>query len=103
VIHEFVGSTVLSYGEQQRLLEQKCARKWTIPYSRRTRISRGTILGWAKRYKDSGGRLESLYPKNRSDKAKSRAIDEQTGQNLIALRKSMPAVTVPALIELMSR
>jgi transposase InsO family protein len=103
VIHEFVGSTVLEFGEQQRLLEQKCARKWTIPYSRRTRISRGTILSWVKHYKDSGGKLESLYPKNRSDKAKSRAIDEQTAQNLIALRKTMPAATVPALIKVMAQ
>jgi transposase InsO family protein len=103
VIHEFVGSTVLNFGEQQQLLKQKCTRKWTIPYSRRTRISRGTILSWVKRYKDSGGRLESLYPKDRSDKAKSRAIDEQTAQNLIALRKTMPAATVPALIEVMSK
>jgi putative transposase len=103
VIHEFVGGTVLSYGEQQRLLEQKCARKWIIPYSGRTRVSRGAILSWVKRYKESGGRLESLYPKDRDDKEKSRVIDEQTAQNLIALRKSMPAVTVPALIEVMQQ
>jgi hypothetical protein len=32
VIHEFVGSTALEFGEQQRLLEQKCARKWVIPH-----------------------------------------------------------------------
>jgi putative transposase len=44
VIHEFVGSAWLSYGEQQRLIEQKCVRKWNIPYSPRTRISRGAIL-----------------------------------------------------------
>jgi transposase InsO family protein len=101
VIHEFVGSTLLSYGEQQRLLEQKCARKWNIPYSPRTRISRGAILNWVKRYKDSGGKLESLYPADRNDKKKSRAIDAQTAGNLIAVRKSMPAVTVPALIQIM--
>ena len=103
VIHEFVGSTVLNFGEQQQLLKQKCARKWMIPYSRRTRISRGTILGWVKRYKDSGGKLESLYPKDRSDRAKSRAIDEQTAQNLIALKKSLPAATVPTLIKIMAQ
>lgn len=101
VIHEFVGSTVLSYGEQQRLLEQKCARKYNIPYSSRSRISRGAIFNWVKRYKDSGGKLESLYPADRNDKKKSRVIDEQTAGNLIAVRKSMPAVTVPELIATM--
>jgi putative transposase len=101
VIHEFVGSTQLSYGEQQRLLEQKCARKWVIPFSARSRISRSAILSWVKRYKESGGRLESLYPKDRDDRQKSRAVDEHTAANLIALRQSMPAATVPALMKAM--
>jgi len=103
VIHEFVGSVVLDYGEQQRLLKQKCAHKWQIPYSDRTRISRATILSWVKRYKDSGGKLESLYPKDRHDKQKSRVIDARTAANLIAVRKTMPAATVPALIKVMAQ
>ena len=103
VIHEFVGSAQLNYGEQQRLLDEKCARKYNIPCSPRTRISRGAILNWVKRYKDSGGKLESLYPADRNDKKKSRAIDEQTADNLIAVRKSMPAATVPALIATMNK
>lgn len=102
VIHEFVGSTTLEFGEQQRLLEQKCARKWAIPFSGRSRISRAAILSWVKRYKQSGGRLESLYPKDRDDRQKSRAIDEVTAENLIALKKSLPAATVPMLIKTMS-
>jgi putative transposase len=102
VIHEFVGSTTLEFGEQQRLLEQKCARKWVIPFSARTRISRAAILSWVKRYKKSGGRLESLYPKDRDDRQKSRAIDELTADNLIVLKKSMPKATVPMLIKAMA-
>ena len=87
VIHEFVGGIRLSRGEQKRLLQDKCARRWSIPFSDRTRISRGAILRWIKLYKDSGGQLESLYPKDRSDKGKSRAIDKETGLNLIHLRQ----------------
>jgi transposase InsO family protein len=103
VIHEFVGGAVLDYGEQNRLLLEKCARKWQIPYSNRTRISRGAILSWIKRYRQSGGRLESLCPKDRQDREKSRAIDEHTAENLIALRKSMPRATAPALIKVMQQ
>jgi len=103
VIHEFVGGAVLDYGEQERLLGEKCARKWQIPYSNRTRVSRGAILSWIKQYKESGDRLESLYPKDRQDRKKSRAIDEHTAENLIALKKSMPRATVPALIKLMEK
>lgn len=103
VIHEFVGGAVLDYGEQQGLLKEKCARKWQIPYSNRTRISRGAMLSWVKRYKESGSRLESLYPKDREDREKSRAIDQHTAENLTVLRKSMLGVTVPALIKVMEQ
>ena len=103
VIHEFVGGAVLDYGEQERLLSEKCVRKWQIPHSNRTRISRAAMLSWIRRYKDSGSKLEALYPQDRSDRAKSRAIDEQTAENLIALRKSMPQATVPVLMRIMEK
>ncbi|NNJ99378.1 MAG: DDE-type integrase/transposase/recombinase, partial [Desulfatitalea sp.] len=66
-------------------------------------ISRGAILSWIKQYKNSGGKLESLYPKDRQDRAKSRAIDAHTAENLIALKKSMPQATVPVLIKAMEQ
>jgi transposase InsO family protein len=103
VIHEFVGGAALSRGEQRRLLKEKCARKWDIPLSERTRISRSAIVRWIRIYKDSGERLESLYPKGRSDNGKSRAIDKETGLNLIHLRHEMPHATVPVLIRSMEQ
>ena len=102
VIHEFVGSASLSRGEQRRLLKEKCARKWDIPFTDRSRISRSAIFRWIRIYKDSGERLESLYPKGRSDNGKSRAIDKETGLSLIHLRQEMPNATVPVLIRIMS-
>ena len=103
VIHEFVGGAALSRAEKRRLMKQKCARKWDIPFSDRTRISRSAILRWIRIYKDSGERLESLYPKGRSDIGKSRAIDKETGLNLIHLRQEMPEATVPVLIRTMDK
>lgn len=101
VIHEFVGGAVLSRTERRQLLKDKCARKWDIPSSDRTRISRSAILRWIRLYNESGGRLESLYPKARSDNGKSRAIDEETGLKLIRLRREMTDATVPVLIRIM--
>jgi transposase InsO family protein len=103
VIHEFVGGAVLSRVEKRRLIKEKCARKWDIPFSDRTRISRSALLRWVRLYKDSGGRLQSLYPKGRSDVGKSRAIDKETGLNLIHLRREMPDATVPVLIRTMEK
>jgi transposase InsO family protein len=103
VIHELVGGVELSAGEQERLIREKCARKWMIPFSDKTRLSRGTILRWVKLYKESGGKLHSLYPRERADQGSSRAIDEETGLALIRLREEFPKLTVAGLIAEMSR
>lgn len=95
VICEFVTGTDLEYGEKEQLLKQKCARKWSIPYSAKTRLSRSTILGWVRQY---NGRIESLYPKGRSDQGKSRVFDDETASQLIKLRLDQPDATVETLI-----
>ena len=96
VIGEFVAGAELDYGEKERLLQQKCARKWSIPYSGRTRLSRSTILGWIRQY---NGRIESLHPKSRSDQGKARAFDDETASQIIKLRLDKPDATVDTLIE----
>jgi transposase InsO family protein len=103
LIHDFVSGVQLDRGEQKRLLRKKCERKWFIPHSTRTRLTRSTILRWIKRYKDSNGKLESLCPSDRSDRGVSRGLDEETSLALISLRKEMPKSTVHYLIETMDK
>jgi len=94
IIHEFVNEPKLAFGEQEKLLRDKYDRKWDIPYSDRTSIGRSTILRWISVYKESGGKLESLYPKDRGDRGKSRVYDKDTCLGLIHLRKEMPEIPV---------
>ncbi|MDW7712597.1 MAG: DDE-type integrase/transposase/recombinase [Deferrisomatales bacterium] len=101
VIHEFTGSTRLDRGETEALLREKCVRKWEIPFSTRTRISRSTIVRWVSTYLASGGKLESLYPRGRNDAGRLRAVDEETGLALLALRREKPKLPVSALVELL--
>ena len=103
VIHDLVNGTYLDHGKQERLVREKCARKWSIPHSMKTRISRSTILRWVRLYKVSNGKLESLYPGKRSDCGKSRALDEETALSLIRTREELPKATVPRLVEEMKR
>ena len=42
VIADFVTGARLSRADRCRLLAQKCARKWNIPFSHRTRIGRSS-------------------------------------------------------------
>jgi putative transposase len=102
VIGDFVTAISMSRTEKKRLLREKCSRKWQIPFSEKTRISRGTIQRWYRIYRNSGGDLKSLYPKDRSDQGKARAMDEETCLSLIGLRLAIPVLTVPQLIEQMN-
>lgn len=78
VICELVNGARLSRGEQAQLIREKCACRWQIPYSQKTRISRGTLLRWMRRYRAANGKLEALYPQDRSDRGQSRAIDPES-------------------------
>jgi len=103
LICDLVNGVQLASGEQEKLIREKCARKWQIPFSNKTRISRSTILRWMRLYKNSNGHLESLYPAARSDRGQSRALDQDTALALIELRRSMPKTTIKQLIEHMYR
>ncbi len=103
VISDFVNGLHLDYGESERLLVQKCARKWDIPYSGRTRIGRSTIQRWVTLYQESGDRLESLYPSGRSDAGKCRSLDEETELSLCRVRKEMPKATASGLVDEMKK
>ncbi len=98
VIHELVNTRELSHGEQERLIREKCARRWSIPFSNRTRIGRTTILRWVRLYRAGNGRIESLFTPERSDRGASRSMDEETCLCLTGLRREFPRITVPALI-----
>lgn len=98
VIHEFVSGANLAPEEKRRLLLQKCERKWIIPYSNRTRISENTIYRWIRRYRESGGKIQSLYPQTRNDRGKTRKLDEDTILAIIRARKNRPNIPVPMLL-----
>jgi len=101
VIADFVTGVKLDRGEKERLLADKYARKWTIPYSNSRSIGRSTIRDWISSYQNGGNRLEVLYPHERADKGKSRRIDDQTATNLICVRNQLPKATVEVLITVM--
>jgi putative transposase len=103
VISDFVNGIRMSRAERRRLMGEKCARKWPIPFSGKTRITKGTIRRWIRLYRDSNGDLKSLFPKDRSDQGKCRVMDEETCCALIRLRREMPDATVINLIAMMNR
>lgn len=98
VISDFVSPTRLHWGERARLLKEKCARQWQIPFSQRTRLSPGTVRSWIRAYEKNGQRLEALYPHSRTDRGQARALDPETTVALIGLRREIPTAPVHTLI-----
>jgi len=103
VISDFVTGLQMSRAAKRRLMRDKCVRKRQIPFSEKTRIGKGTIRRWIRLYNESNGDLKSLFPKDRSDQGKSRAMDDDTCSSLVELRLQMPSATVPHLVEQMNR
>ena len=99
VIGELVGRKDLSWGERERAIKKLAERDWDIPGSGRSRLSRTTIYEWLHRYVHSGGSLESLFPKTRSDAGSSRSIEEETEAALVALKRELPEATLPTLLK----
>ncbi len=99
VISDLVGTRSLDRGEQERIIQEKCSRRWEIPFSEKTSIGRSSIIRWMNLYKKSSNNLKSLYPQSRNDKGKSRVLDEDTTLGLIHLKNEMPKATVPHLIK----
>ena len=97
VISDLVCSRLES-GEMTRLINRKSEQRWQIPHSGKTRISVSTIRRWVRLYEQSNRRLSSLYPAARSDRGRSRKVDEETILSLVRLRKEMPELPVNRLL-----
>jgi putative transposase len=98
VIADLVARTDLEHGEREQLIRELSRRQWQIPFSSKSSISRSTIRGWLRRYRDSGERLESLFPRDREDEGRSRSIDPETELALVNLRRELKAASLPVLM-----
>jgi len=99
VIQDFVTGIELEHGKREQLLQEKCARKWAIPFSNKTSISRSTLQRWIRLYRSSGGRLDSLYPNEREDKGSPRVLDSDVCMTLMGLRRELPDVSITFILK----
>jgi len=99
VIHDLIGERKLHRGQRKRLLQEKAACEWEIPHTGRSRISVSTILSWVRRYNRGGRRLESLYPEQRKDRGRPRALSEETVLGLCELKKQCKGASLSVVLQ----
>lgn len=88
------------WGEKERILRELVSKEWEIPFSKRSYISKATILSWVKRYEDGGRKIEALFPESRGDRGRMRSISDEQIDALMALRKDNPKLSTPRLVEI---
>jgi len=103
IISEFVTGVSLSYGEKEKLLNEKSKRFYSIPNSKKKTIAKSSILAWIRSYNDGGRRIEALYPKPRKDKGNFRSLDKRISLEIKNLKELNPELTVPTIIKILKK
>jgi len=88
----------LSRGERERVITGIISGPWQIPGSQRTSVGRSTVEKWLTRYLQSGGDIESLKPRQRSDKGECRSMDSETEAALVGLKQELGDHSLHALL-----
>ena len=83
-------------GLYQRL-EEKAAKDYRIPGTRRTRVAPETLRDWLKRYRKGG--FDALLPKARTDRGRSRTLPAPVADRLLAIKEANPKLSVKLVIE----
>ncbi|MFA5687527.1 MAG: DDE-type integrase/transposase/recombinase [Bacilli bacterium] len=100
VITPLIGVKDLIRGQREKMINEIISKKWDIPYSSKTSISRATLLNWVRLYEKSDNSLESLIPKKRIDTGKSRILSSEVELALVNLRKENKDISLTALIDI---
>ncbi len=77
-------------------LREKAALDYVIPGSSRTRVAAETLRHWLKDYRRGG--FDALFPKDRSDRGRSRALSQATADALLSLKEEQPHLSIAQLI-----
>jgi putative transposase len=92
LVHEPVGS-----GKLEDALRQIAAKRYEIPYSKRTHVSLTSVRRYLNAFKTGG--FEALKPQTRSDAGVPRAFDKAALEQAVALREAQPDRTTPMIVE----
>lgn len=79
------------------LLEDKAAKDYDIPGTRRRHVAPETIRGWLKAYRKRG--FDGLVPKKRKDVGDSHSIPKEVQDLLILLKEDNPDYSVSIVID----
>ena len=87
--------TTLRRGALRRSLEERAQKTWTDPQGKPRHIAAKTIHTWLRLHRKSG--FEALYPKERSDRHRSRSIPPELATLILDLKREDPGRSAPLI------
>lgn len=100
VLGPLASRTDVERGEIKRIATELASKPYNIPDSKRTYVSKESILRWYHEWKRGG--IEALQPLSRHDKGKTQLpIDVQ--ESIIQLKQDNPARSIATLVNMIER
>jgi putative transposase len=81
----------LDYGQLKKMIAEKAAQRYEMPWSSKVTVSPGTIRKWLEAYRHNG--KEGLRPKARSDSGQSRVVSPEEQRVFVDYLRSNPRLT----------
>ena len=94
-------SARLEHGDRRRYIDEAAARTHERPDGRRVQLSARTIEIWYYAYRRGG--FDALYPGDRKDRGRSRAISTEVAQLILRVKRERPRRSIRRIIRILER
>ena len=94
-------SARLEHGDRRRYLAEAAARTQERPDGTRVQLSARTIEAWYDAYRRGG--FPALFPRDREDRGRSRAISAEIAEHLLRVKRERPRRSIRRIIRMLER
>ena len=94
-------SARLEHGDRRRYLEQAAARLQQQPDGTYVQLSSRTIESWYYAYRHGG--FAALFPQDRADRGRSRAIADELSEQILRVKRERPRRSIRRIIRMLER
>src|SRR5213594_2400808 len=96
-----LASARLDHGDRRRYFEEAAARTHERPDGTRVRLSTRTIEAWYHAHRRGG--FQALFPRDREDRGRSRAISAELAESILRVKRERPRRSIRRIIRMLER
>lgn len=94
-------SARLEHGDRRRYIEEAAARLQQQPDGTYVQLSARTIESWYYAYRHGG--FQALFPQDRADRGRSRAITAEIAEHILRVKRERPRRSIRRIIRMLER